>query len=384
MGRRRPPRSRSVSDAAGARAARDPARARLGAGAQAHEVRPGYLELQQTGPETWDVLWKVPARGDLQLAIAPAWPDNCDVEGAPRRFATGGAATERSTIRCAGGLTGREVAVSGLSGTVIDVLVRLQRSDGTAAGRPSHPVGARLRGRGRAALDRGRDDLSRPRDRAHPARHRPSAVRPGDAAAGAFLASPGRHHHRVHRRPQHHARRWPPFGFVHVPPQPVEAAIALSIVFVAVEIVHGRMGRPGLTERWPWVVAFVFGLLHGLGFAARCARSACRKTPFRPPCCSSISAWSWASSPSSAWRAGAPCVASIPAVARAGVELAPRALRHWGGGDVLDDRAHGRVRGMMGDEVWRRTNGPGAGQHSGSRRSLSHNVPRPCGYAPET
>jgi hypothetical protein len=53
----------------------------LGAGAQAHEVRPGYLELQQTGAETWDVLWKVPARGDLQLAIAPAWPDDCDVEG---------------------------------------------------------------------------------------------------------------------------------------------------------------------------------------------------------------------------------------------------------------------------------------------------------------
>ena len=52
-----------------------------------------------------------------------------------------------------------------------------------------------------------------------------------------------------------------------MPPQPVEAAIALSIVFVAAEIVHGRMGRPGLTERWPWVVAFVFGLLHGLGFA---------------------------------------------------------------------------------------------------------------------
>jgi hypothetical protein len=75
----------------------------LAAGAQAHEVGPGYLELQQTGSETYDV----PARGDLQLAIAPAWPDNCDVAGAPRRFATRGAATERSAIRCAGGLTGR-------------------------------------------------------------------------------------------------------------------------------------------------------------------------------------------------------------------------------------------------------------------------------------
>jgi hypothetical protein len=44
--------------------------------------------------------------------------------------------------------------------------------------------------------------------------------------------------------------------------------IALSIVFVAAEIVHGREGWPGLTARWPWLVAFVFGLLHGLGFAS--------------------------------------------------------------------------------------------------------------------
>jgi hypothetical protein len=41
----------------------------------------------------------------------------------------------------------------------------------------------------------------------------------------------------------------------------------LSIVFVAAEIVHGRRGRRGLTERFPWIVAFTFGLLHGLGFA---------------------------------------------------------------------------------------------------------------------
>lgn len=56
-------------------------------------------------------------------------------------------------------------------------------------------------------------------------------------------------------------------GLVHVPSAPVEATIALSIVFVAAEIVHGLQGRPGITARWPWLVAFMFGLLHGLGFA---------------------------------------------------------------------------------------------------------------------
>jgi len=43
--------------------------------------------------------------------------------------------------------------------------------------------------------------------------------------------------------------------------------IALSILFVAMEIVHWRQGRPGITRRWPWLVAFTFGLLHGFGFA---------------------------------------------------------------------------------------------------------------------
>jgi hydrogenase/urease accessory protein HupE len=60
-------------------------------------------------------------------------------------------------------------------------------------------------------------------------------------------------------------------GVVHVSGAPVEAVIALSIVFLATEIVHGKQGRPGLTERRPWVVAFVFGLLHGLGFAGALA-----------------------------------------------------------------------------------------------------------------
>jgi hypothetical protein len=56
-------------------------------------------------------------------------------------------------------------------------------------------------------------------------------------------------------------------GWVYVPSAPVEACIALSILFVASEIVRSRQGRAGLTERWPWVVSFTFGLLHGFGFA---------------------------------------------------------------------------------------------------------------------
>jgi hypothetical protein len=60
-------------------------------------------------------------------------------------------------------------------------------------------------------------------------------------------------------------------GWMHVPGPPVEAAIALSILLLAVESVHFTRGSIGLTARWPWVVAFSFGLLHGFGFASALA-----------------------------------------------------------------------------------------------------------------
>jgi hypothetical protein len=56
-------------------------------------------------------------------------------------------------------------------------------------------------------------------------------------------------------------------GWVHIPPPPVEAVIALSIVFVAAEIIRQQRGFAGITSRAPWLVAFSFGLMHGLGFA---------------------------------------------------------------------------------------------------------------------
>jgi hypothetical protein len=56
-------------------------------------------------------------------------------------------------------------------------------------------------------------------------------------------------------------------GYINLPPAPVEASIALSIVFLCVEIIHAQQGRVGITFKYPWVVAFSFGLLHGLGFA---------------------------------------------------------------------------------------------------------------------
>jgi hydrogenase/urease accessory protein HupE len=54
---------------------------------------------------------------------------------------------------------------------------------------------------------------------------------------------------------------------VRVPGPPLEAAIALSIVFLAADVIRARRGERHLTARYPWLIAGVFGLLHGLGFA---------------------------------------------------------------------------------------------------------------------
>ena len=100
--------------------------------AQAHELRPGYLEVRQTGPETFAVLWKVPARDDLRLGLYLQLPDNCTPASEPLRFQTADAYTERATLACPGGLEGRRIAIDGLTATLTDVLVRLVREDGSA------------------------------------------------------------------------------------------------------------------------------------------------------------------------------------------------------------------------------------------------------------
>src|SRR6185503_3608776 len=107
--------------------------ATLAPGVVAHEVRPAYLELRQTGPETYDALWKVPGRGeDLRLGLYVELPSACTNLTRPRGSMANNAFTERWTVKCAGGLIGGRIHIAGLNATNTDVLVRLERLDGTA------------------------------------------------------------------------------------------------------------------------------------------------------------------------------------------------------------------------------------------------------------
>ena len=236
------------------------------AAAGAHEVRPGYLQIRQTGVETYDVLWKVPAKGEMRLGIHARLPESCEALSPRSTDTSGGAFTDRWTVTCPGGLTGETVAIDGLSSTLTDVLVRLERLDGTtqvellAPKAPSFVVAAAQSWLGIAAtyLRLGVEHILLGIDHllfvlallilVDGRRRLIGTVTAFTVAHSLTLAAAT-------------------LGVVHVPQRPVEAVIALSIVFVAAEIGHARQGRPGLSRRWPWLVAFTFGLLHGFGFA---------------------------------------------------------------------------------------------------------------------
>jgi hydrogenase/urease accessory protein HupE len=235
--------------------------------AAAHEVRPAYLEIAESAPDTYDVVFKVPAiAGDLRLALALRLPDDVAYAEPPRGAFTGRAHVERSRIRRPGGLAGARIAIDGLAATSTDALVRIEHADGgtdtlrltpdAPAFTVDAPAGAASVARTYAAL--GVEHILLGVDHllfvlallivVPTARLLLWTITAFTAAHSLTLAAAT-------------------LGWVAVPPPPVEAAIALSIVFVASETIAARRGRPGLSSRRPWLVAFAFGLLHGLGFA---------------------------------------------------------------------------------------------------------------------
>ena len=237
-------------------------------GVFAHEVRPAYLELRQTGSETYDALWKVPGQGEnLRFGLYVELPAGCTNAAEPLGSMVNSAYTERWTVKCPGGLSGGTIHIAGLSGTATDVLVRLERTDGsTQVTRltPSNPSFVVETTPGalevaRTYLVLGVEHILFGFD------HLLFVL-----ALFILVNGTGRLIATITAFTVAHSLTLAgaTLGFVHVPGPPVEAGIALSIVFVAAEIVHSRQGRIGLTERFPWIVAFTFGLLHGFGFAS--------------------------------------------------------------------------------------------------------------------
>lgn len=232
----------------------------------AHEARPGYLQLTQSQSTSFKLLLKVPAVENMRLSLSPRLPEHCELAAPSVTHIVEGAYTESATLDCATTLTGESIEIEGLSTTLTNVLVRFERLDGTVQVTQLTPANpAFVVEDSPTALEIsttyliiGVEHILLGID------HLLFVTALLLVVAGwrklVFTITAFTIAHSV-------TLAAATLGFVRFPQQPVEAVIALSIVFVAGEIVHISQGRPSMTRRYPWVVAFVFGLLHGLGFA---------------------------------------------------------------------------------------------------------------------
>ncbi len=242
-------------------------------GARADEFKPAYLQVTATpgAAGDYEILWRRPALDETtMLRVAPEFPPGTRELSARSTYYAAGAAVQRWRARVEGGLEGKAVTFEGLASARIDVLVRYQRADGTEQVGRVTPFGDRFA----FAASPGGFEVARTY----------TTIGIGHILLGfdhllfvlalvilvdgfrrlfwtitAFTAA-----HSI-------SLAAATLGVVHVPGPPVEAAIALSIAFVAAEVVQKRRGHTSLAQKYPWLIAFTFGLLHGLGFAGALA-----------------------------------------------------------------------------------------------------------------
>lgn len=233
--------------------------------AQADELRPGYLELTQLDAQQWKLVWKAPVLGGLATRTRPAFPAFCQ-QSSPSARVEGAVLVAESRLTCTQPLAGAKVGLAGMDAAFTDALLRVAPLD-----RPVQTIRLTQQNAmvtvatvpdgwevARSYFVLGVEHILTGYD------HLLFVIAlvlllgklgPVVKAATAFTAA-----HSL-------TLIGSTLGLVGLAQAPVEALIALSIVFMAVEIVKRDPDNPSLAERAPWVVAFLFGLIHGFGFA---------------------------------------------------------------------------------------------------------------------
>jgi len=236
----------------------------------ADEIRPGYLELKESNQNVFSVLWKVPTKNEKKLSLQLQLPDNCINKSHANSQLINGAYIQRWITVCDDGLVDKSISIIGLDTTNTDVLLRLELIGGishsvqlTPANRSFHvPAEASPWQIVRTYTKLGTEHILLGVDHLLFVFALLLIVNNTKKLILTITAFTVAHSITLGAAT---------LGFVHVPQKPVEAVIALSILFLAVEIMHGKQERPGYAARWPWLVAFIFGLLHGFGFAGALA-----------------------------------------------------------------------------------------------------------------
>lgn len=234
--------------------------------ARAHEVRPAFLEIRETGPAIYEIFWKTPAQGNLRLALNVTLPADCKTVGQVRSVNINAAIEQRWRSKCTHGLEGRTVGIENLQSSLTDTILRYIPSNNnvkTIRILGSNPI---------AEI---------------PTKQSPWAIASTYTHFGIEHILSGLDHLlfvfclvlllNFRKR-----LFWAVTAFtlahsltlaltaldiVRLPNVPVEALIALSIAYLAQEILRIRDRRGSITK-WPWIATFAFGLLHGFGFAS--------------------------------------------------------------------------------------------------------------------
>ena len=235
--------------------------------ASAHESRPAYLAVNETAPGQFSVLWRTPVLAGMRLPIVLKLPDRVKNLKDPVVSELADSLVERRWVDAgSNGLAGERIEFAGLQLTITDVLVRVQMRDGTVSTtlvRPNRPwieiaAAPGLLAVAGAYVLHGIEHILFGFDHLLFVLALILIVRSRKVLLWTITAFTIAHSITLSLAT---------LGVVHVPGPPVEATIALSILLLACEIVRLQRGQASLTAKWPWVVAFSFGLLHGFGFA---------------------------------------------------------------------------------------------------------------------
>jgi HupE / UreJ protein len=236
--------------------------------ASAHEARPAYLEVKETAPGRYDLLWRTPVLSGMRLPVLLQLPaDARDVKEPSVQELTDSLLERRSIDAGPNGLAGRRIEFPGLQATITDVLVRVELADGRKWTTIIHPSQAwfeitaaptRLTVLGSYVV--------------HGIRHIAFGADHLLFVLGLLLIVKDRWMliKTITAFTVAHSLTLAiaTFGWAEAPVLPLNAAIALSIFFLGPEIVRSWRGQTSFTIEHPWVVAFAFGLLHGFGFAS--------------------------------------------------------------------------------------------------------------------
>ena len=237
---------------------------------QADILKPAYLEVIQKDEKTYGILLKVPVIENKKTLLNVTAIESCKTKRTPLISCINDAHIKRYDLVCTEDLKGKVIKLEGLEDSQLDVLLRLEFLD-----KSSQSV---LLNASQNSYDIKEDASSLQIIKTYTWLGITHILMGFDHLLFVFLLLLIVQNMRLlfwtisaftlaHSMTIAGAT----LGLVSLPQQPVEAIIALSIVFLALEIVYKKRGKVGLTFKYPWLIAFIFGLLHGFGFAGALA-----------------------------------------------------------------------------------------------------------------